>query len=90
MQGIRLEVRFHTSIEIVVECSKTVVVRGEPFITLDAGTHDGIARYQSISGSNKYSVGLNQRSNNIIFKYTVGLNQRSFELDSLDVFSVRW
>ena len=37
MQGIRLEVRFHTSIEIVVKCSKTAAVRGEPFITLSHG-----------------------------------------------------
>ena len=31
------------AIQIVVEFSKTVVVTGEPFITLDVGSHDGIA-----------------------------------------------
>ncbi|KAL3786858.1 hypothetical protein HJC23_013779 [Cyclotella cryptica] len=64
-------------IEIAIEFSKTVVVFGEPFLALDVGSGDGVAKFEGGSGSTT-----------LVFKYEVGVNHRNFDLDYVDVHSL--
>ena len=67
-------------IGIAVIFSKSVVVSGQPFLTLDVGVASGeagIAMYKSGSGSST-----------LYFEYTVGDDNLSLDLDCIDAYSL--
>lgn len=66
-------------IEIAVLFSKSVVVIGQPFLTLDVGviSEAGIAMYKSGSGSST-----------LYFEYRVGDDHLSLDLDCIDAYSL--